>query len=265
MPFADVRGARLFFTDEGDGPPMVFVHGFTCDSHDWSWQLPHFAPSYRVIALDLRGHGRSSAPEDGYEVASLTDDVAALLDHVDCTDAVAVGHSLGGFIVTSLAVERPDLARAVVAVDPGHLLPDDLAPYLATALADYHGEDPARVAARYFDTGSHVPATSPALATWHNRRAAGVPEHVLRNTMTGLAGGDPPRLLRSASGPYLGGCERPVLSLYTDPRRAAQADEVFPHPQSRTVCFEGSGHWLHQERPVEVNTVIDRWLAGLTT
>ena len=62
----DVGALRMFFTDEGSGdPPLLFVHGYTCDSHDWSWQLSHFARSHRVIAVDLRGHGRSSAPEDG--------------------------------------------------------------------------------------------------------------------------------------------------------------------------------------------------------
>src|SRR5262249_9121546 len=80
MPFADLRGARLFFTDEGTRRPLAFVHGFSCDSHDWSWQLPHFQASHRLIAIDLRGHGRSSAPDHGYEVASLAADVAALLD-----------------------------------------------------------------------------------------------------------------------------------------------------------------------------------------
>ena len=52
MPFTDVRDVCLFFTDEGEGEPVLFVHGFSCDSHDWSWQLPYFmAAGYRVIAV----------------------------------------------------------------------------------------------------------------------------------------------------------------------------------------------------------------------
>src|SRR5262249_35149955 len=142
MAFLDVRGARLFFTDDGgDRDPMVFVHGFTADSHDWSWQLPHFAEAHRVIAPDLRGPGRSGAPDDGYGVPSLTADVCALVEHVGCGPVVAVGHSLGGAIVCSMAVERPDLVRAVVAVDAGHLLPDERAPGLAAALAAYEGDE----------------------------------------------------------------------------------------------------------------------------
>jgi len=67
MPFAELGDVRLFFTDEGEGdPPILFVHGYSCDSHDWSWQLPHFVAGHRVIAADLRGHGRSSVTDGGY-------------------------------------------------------------------------------------------------------------------------------------------------------------------------------------------------------
>ena len=68
MAYADIGEVRLFFTDEGEGdPPILMVHGFSCDGHDWMWQIPHFAARHRVIVVDLRGHGRSSVPEDGYE------------------------------------------------------------------------------------------------------------------------------------------------------------------------------------------------------
>jgi pimeloyl-ACP methyl ester carboxylesterase len=241
---------------------MVFVHGFSCDSHDWSWQLPHFARTHRVIALDLRGHGRSSAPDSGYDPSSLAADVAELVELVGCGPVIAIGHSLGGAIVATLAVERPDLVRAVVAVDPGHLLPDDLAPMLAVAMAAYESDDPGLTARNFFDQASHVPATPPALATWHNRRAEGLPVDVARQTLAGLIGGPSPFALRANSEPYLRRIGCPTLSFFMDPTRCSIDAEVFP-PPSRSVCFEGSGHWLHQERPAEVNSIIDTWLAAL--
>src|SRR5579875_1897174 len=85
MAFVELRGARLFFTDEGGpGSPMLFVHGFSCDSHDWSWQLPAFERRHRVIAYDLRGHGRSSDPAEGYGILSLAADAIALVEHLEC-------------------------------------------------------------------------------------------------------------------------------------------------------------------------------------
>ncbi len=265
MAFVELRGARLFFTDEGGpGSPMLFVHGFSCDSHDWSWQLPAFERRHRVIAYDLRGHGRSSDPAEGYGILSLAADAIALVEHLECAPVTVLGHSLGGAVAASVGVERPDLVRGVVAIDPGFLLPDDQAPYLAAALRAYEEGDPGETAGRFFDNaGTHGPSTPRSLATWHNRRAAGVPEHVLRKTITGLIGGARPFALESSSAPYLGRLERPVLSFFVDPARAAVAERVFRHPGSATVCFEGSGHWLHQERPEEVNAIIEDWIAGI--
>lgn len=242
---------------------MVFVHGFSCDSHDWSWQLPHFAATHRVIAPDLRGHGRSGAPASGYDVASLAADVLALIEHLGCEPVVAVGHSLGGAIAAVMAAERKDLVRAVVAIDPGHLLPDETGPYLASALAAYGQEDPGEVAARFFQAGSHTAATPRGLASWHNRRAVGTPPHVLRQTIAGLIGGVKPFALVSNSLAHLGTCDSPTLAFYIDPVRQALAETILVHPHSRTVCFEGSGHWLHQECPEAVNSIVDQWVGEL--
>src|SRR5579875_1193121 len=153
MAFVELRGARLFFTDEGGpGSPMLFVHGFSCDSHDWSWQLPAFERRHRVIAYDLRGHGRSSDPAEGYGILSLAADAIALVEHLECA---------------------PVTVRGLVAIDPGFLLPDDQAPYLAAALRAYEEGDPGETAGRFFDNaGTHGPSTPRSLATWHNRRAA---------------------------------------------------------------------------------------------
>jgi pimeloyl-ACP methyl ester carboxylesterase len=81
--------------------------------------------------------------------------------------------------------------------------------------------------------------------------------------MRGLLGGPAPFILRSNSEPYFARIQCPVLSFYVDPVRAAVARAVFTRPPSRTVCFEGSGHWLHQERAVEVNALIEAWLTTL--
>ena len=123
MPFLQARGARLFFTDEGRGDTCLFVHRYTCDSHDWGCQLPWFADRFRVVALDLRGHGKSSTPAGGYEPRQLAGDVAALIRHLGCGPVVALGHSLGGVVVSALAVEYPDQVAAVVHADPAYHLP----------------------------------------------------------------------------------------------------------------------------------------------
>jgi pimeloyl-ACP methyl ester carboxylesterase len=260
MPFAELGEVRLFFTDEGAGdPPLLFVHGYACDSHDWSWQLPHFAVGHRVIAVDLRGHGRSSAPQDGYDVLTFASDLAGLVEQLACGPVVAVGHSLGGAIASALAIERPDLVRAVVSVDPGYLLPDGMRGLLDPTLEALDEEDPAAVIAQGMLV-AHTSASPVALTTWHVRRILGVPVHVLRQTMTNFMRG---HALASYSAPYLARRTCPVLAFYADPSRAAAESALFDDDRSRVVTFEGSGHWLHQERPAEVNAIIDSWFASL--
>src|SRR3979411_1781353 len=118
MPFALNDGVNLFYTDEGVGARVVlFVHGWGCDSHDWSWQIPAFVEAgYRVLVPDLRGYGRASAATHGQPARGFANDLAGLLDHERVDKVVAVGHSLGGFVASALAVEHPGRIRAVVAV-----------------------------------------------------------------------------------------------------------------------------------------------------
>ena len=125
MPFLDVGEAVLFFTDSGEvpgqqGPPVLLVHGWTCDSNDWVFQLDPLASTRRVLAADLRGHGRSSAPAGGYSAQSYAADLVALLDRLGIGEVVVVGHSLGGSVAAALAVEHPDRVRAMVVVEPAY-------------------------------------------------------------------------------------------------------------------------------------------------
>lgn len=259
MTFADVGDVRLFFTDEGSGDPtLLFVHGYSCDSHDWSWQLPHFAKLHRVIAVDLRGHGRSSAPEDGYSATQMAVDLAGLLEFLGVRRVIAFGHSMGGVVVSALAVERPELVAGLVCVDPAYLLPDETETALEPLIVALNSSDPVPAVQQLIGSFD-APAWDPALRTWQVRRVAGVPSHVLRQALEiqvkGLS-------LVSNSRPYLARRSCPVLTFYADPARVAIETAVFGDQRSRAVGWEGAGHWLHQERPIEFNALVDRWLTA---
>jgi len=260
MAFAEIRDVRLFFTDEGSTDPvLLFVHGYTCDSHDWSWQLPHFVEEHRVIAVDLRGHGRSSAPPLGYSATDFAADLAALLDTLGVRSVVAIGHSLGGVVISALAVERPELVSRLVCIDPAYLILDETRTDDDSFNVALAAMDPVPLVQQLL-TGFDSPGRSPALRTWQLRRVEGVPHHVLRQAfesqVTGLA-----RI--SKSRPYLARRACPVLSFYADPARAAVETALFNDERSRAIAWEGAGHWLHQERPAEFNALVDNWLACL--
>ena len=120
MPQLEVDGAKLTYDDEGprdgDGVPLVFIHGWTADRHRWDHQMAHFAEKRRVIRLDLRGHGESSGAGVP-TVAELATDVLALLDHLEVERAVLVGHSMGGMIAQTITLDHPERVERLVLVD----------------------------------------------------------------------------------------------------------------------------------------------------
>ncbi|MET8878840.1 alpha/beta fold hydrolase [Nocardia sp. NPDC004604] len=98
MPYLTTPdGTELFYRDYGADRPIVFVHSMLMSSDMWQHQMLHLAGhGYRTIAYDRRGHGRSDDSGTGYEFDTLADDLAALLDRLDLTDVMLVGHSMGG-------------------------------------------------------------------------------------------------------------------------------------------------------------------------
>ncbi len=264
MPFAELGDVRLFFTDEGEGdPPVLMVHGWTCDSHDWTFQIPDFTARHRVIAADIRGHGRSTTTTDGYTPRSFAADLAGLLEQLGTAPVVAMGHSLGGLIVSALAVEHPHLVRAVVAVDPAYGVEGDARSLLLGILGGLRSPAGYDVTAAAF-AGMEVASTPPALATWHRRRAVGLPLEVITDTLAGIYEPDDQFGLRPQSDEYLARRNCPVLAVYAGEQRGRWESSVFQDPHSRLVMWDGVGHWLHQERPEEFNSLVLDWIAGLS-
>jgi non-heme chloroperoxidase len=90
-------GTTIYYKDWGKGQPIVFSHGWPLSADDWDAQMLFFGEhGYRVIALDRRGHGRSTQTWDGNDMDTYADDLAALTEKLDLKDAIHVGHSTGG-------------------------------------------------------------------------------------------------------------------------------------------------------------------------
>lgn len=108
-------GGRLHVVEHGSGPPIVLVHGITLSSSIWALQLDRLADRHRVVAVDMRGHGRSEAGRDGYGIDRLADDLLDVLQALEIEQAVLAGHSMGGMVSLRLACQRPDEMRSAVA------------------------------------------------------------------------------------------------------------------------------------------------------
>jgi pimeloyl-ACP methyl ester carboxylesterase len=118
MPHADIRGARLYYEDDGSGtPPLVFAHGLLFSSGMFAGQIVALRRRRRCVAFDFRGHGRSSVTAGGYDMDALTADTADLIDRLACGPCHFVGHSMGGFVGLRLAVERPQLVASLTLIN----------------------------------------------------------------------------------------------------------------------------------------------------
>lgn len=119
--FMPVPGGHIAYTDEGSGVPIILVHGFAADSF-FNWRLPGVVRAlrkqYRVIAMDVRGHGRSSRPtmREAYG-REMVDDIARLMDHLEIGRACLVGYSMGGFMVMDFIGRYPH--RVIAACSGG--------------------------------------------------------------------------------------------------------------------------------------------------
>jgi pimeloyl-ACP methyl ester carboxylesterase len=111
--YFDSKGVRIHYTDEGQGEPVILIHGFAANA-DWNWRAPGVLGAirdsgYRVIAPDMRGHGLSDKPEtpEAYG-GEMAEDIVRLMDHLGIAKAHVIGYSMGAFITLKLITLHPD-------------------------------------------------------------------------------------------------------------------------------------------------------------
>jgi 3-oxoadipate enol-lactonase len=120
--YAKVNGTTLYYEVTGEGTPIIFLHGFTCDHRNWNPQVKYFSKKYKVITFDARGHGKSSMP-DTIPYRSV-DDLATLMDFLKIEKAVIVGHSMGGNPAFFYALEHPEKVLGLVLAEGGPVIMD---------------------------------------------------------------------------------------------------------------------------------------------
>jgi pimeloyl-ACP methyl ester carboxylesterase len=112
------NGMTMAYIEAGNrgGPPVVLIHGFTDNARDWVPLIPELDQSFRLIVVDIRGHGKSSKPECCYGRIDFAYDIRLLLDALNIDQADLVGHSLGSIITQTIAEYWPERTRRVVLI-----------------------------------------------------------------------------------------------------------------------------------------------------
>ncbi|MHA2087948.1 MAG: alpha/beta fold hydrolase, partial [Promethearchaeota archaeon] len=113
MPYFDNKGINIYYEVEGEGPPVIMIHGFT-SSFELIWKKQNWVnllkDNYRLILLDCRGHGNSDKPHDeSYYGHKMTDDIVKLMGHLKIDKANFFGYSMGASMVFRLLLSYPQL------------------------------------------------------------------------------------------------------------------------------------------------------------
>ena len=253
MPHADLGELSLYYERAGSGDPeLLFVPGWCCDHTAFQPQFDHFARAHTVTSVDLRGVGQSDAPDEGYSIPRLADDIAALCGAVGIERPVVVGHSLGGMIAVDLGVRYPSLASALVLVDPGPIDPlPETVEFFRGFADELEGPDGEEVRRAYVhDMG----ARDDELAQWIVEHMCTPRQAVAAAVIRGVSEWNGRDLLAR--------CEIPVLLLRawigpeTDALRLLEIK-----PDLEVGITVGAGHFHQFEVPEQVNAMIERFLA----
>lgn len=258
----------------GEGHPIVFVHGLSGSWPNWLEQLPVFARSHRVIALDLPGFGHSPMPREQITIAGYARVLDGLLEALGVDAATLVGNSMGGFIAAELAIAYPQRVERMVLVS-------------AAGIGTYQHPDVMR-AIPWLTRAERIVA---AYTAWlASKSDMVVRRRGLRNATLGLVVRHPSRLpgplaaeqLRGAGKPgFMQALETimhypieerlteiacPTLIVWGDEDRviSLRDADVFERliPNSRKVVFGDTGHMAMLERPAAFNELLERFMEG---
>jgi sigma-B regulation protein RsbQ len=250
-------GVRIAYDVRGSGDTtLVFVHGWSSERGAWRGQADYFAARHQVVTLDLAAHGRSKAGRRKvWTLASMADDVAAVVERLNAKRVVLVGHSMGGPI-SLLAAARLPVARAVILVDSLHNADANLSKEEADRFAgsfekDFRGTMTAVVAGMF-------PKGSPLAAEVTAKALKGDPA-----IMTALIR-DYPKLNLPA---MLRAVKVPIRAINAAPRvpgdPATNLAVNRKYADFDATVLNGPGHFLMLESPGEFNAVLREWLSVL--
>jgi len=287
--YANVNGIRLHYVTAGDGPIILFIHGFPEFWYAWRDQLQEFSRTHRAVALDMRGYNLSDKPADvkEYRAKHLVEDLRQLIDHLDARPCVVVAHDWGGAVAWGLAVQHPDYVSRLVIINAPHPVP------FARALKN----NPEQIAASQYMLLLRDPKAERVLSENNYQRMEGL----LRSEFGGIGGQWPTdadlqqyRAAWSQPGALTGGLnfyraspvhpkatdapgataleldpnafvvKVPTLVIWGEQDRALRPvlleglDELVPNLTVRRIP-QGS-HWVAHERPDEVNRLIREFI-----
>jgi pimeloyl-ACP methyl ester carboxylesterase len=251
-------GVAIVYDVRGKGETaLVFIHCWSCDRTYWKHQLDELAADYRVVSVDLGGHGESGDNRAEWTIASLGGDVQAVVDELGLDRVIVIGHSMGGPVALEAARRMPGRVVGVVCADTLHdaeqRMPEELRQQILAGFeADFVGTMRAGMEYMFRET------SDPGVRAWVEERAIKAKPAVAIPLMRELGTHDLGGALTAAKVPVrcinaAPGGPAPVATNIEGNRKYADFD---------AVIMEDVGHFLQLEKPAEFNAKLRDVLAG---
>lgn len=254
---ATAGGLRVHYSTAGRvATTVVLVHGWTCDESVWAEQVPALSKLYRVVTLDLPGHGKSDSPRDGlFSMDLFAHAIEAVRRAVEVDRIVLAGHSMGTPVVLRYAGLYPQHTAALAFVDGVILAPPNpnatagATPPRGARFGGPEGRKNREGKIRGFFSAS----TTPAMQTMILEMMMNAPEPTAVGAMNSIY---------EPAGYTAGIPEIPKLGIYADPTPLATREKVLAHyPSAEYYQIPGTGHFLMIEKPDEFNGLLLAFLA----
>jgi 3-oxoadipate enol-lactonase len=256
MATLQVQG--VFIETEGEGAPVVCIHGLGGSSNNWTPVLPAFE-GRKVIRIDLPGSARSPLPERKLSIDTYVDTIAAVLRELEVTHADIVAHSMGTVVAQHLAVAHPDLVKSLALLGP-LVAPPDAAREGMRQRANA-ARDKGVAGIQEIADAIVKGATSAETKTQRPVTLALVRESVMRQTPEGYA--QSCEALAGAQAADIERIEVPTLLVTGDEDGVGKPDAVRAMGErikgATVVVLNGCGHWTTFEKPAQVTAELKRF------
>jgi 3-oxoadipate enol-lactonase len=258
LPTRDEMIGDTFVRISGQGFPLVFVHGFTTTSEFWGEQAKEFSETYRVVRINLPGHGASPAPlSRGYGLDDFVEDINQVFRELGIEKAVLIGLSMGGIVAQKFALKHGHLLKALVLADTtAHGIgPEATADAFLRAVA----KQGYTKAVQDLSDMSFSSSASPAVREWARREVIQTPEFVARAAVRSLNDADTRGALSQIEVPTL------VIAGEQDRVTPPQESEILANGirGSTLALIPGAGHFSMVEDPVAFDRILRKFVDGV--
>ena len=246
-------GVEIVYYEKGTGnKTLLFIHGYGCNSKYWWAQLQHFSKNYRVISIDIGGHGESGTNRNDYTMANFGADVVAVMNEENIKQSYLIGHSMGGPVALEAAVVLQDRVTAIIGVDTFHnIAKGPASPFVKlmvnTMFRFRQSSSTNDAVTKQFREDANLD-----LKNWISQKAETTDPRASRGSLSSIIAMDYPTQLKKIN--------VPIITLNSRFWMDTEVEEGHKEYSKYQVSFiDEVGHYVMMEKP----TYFNKWLDGV--